>query len=173
MSCHEMTSVVGCHTTALDVQVPVVVHFRHDGAGAPAAYITDVSGAVVPGASLANTRPGPCSPPAGTIKVEAYGGNYASPSLSADYDPNGLGDVWTAPSELESFTVVVRRAGTVPAAPDRVFVQTPLGKYFLVEGDSRSWSVAQHAGLSEVIVGSFSVVAEGDSAFDVLWTVHT
>ena len=172
MSCHEMTSVVGCHTTALGAQVPVVIHYRHDGAGAPAAYITDVSGAVVPGASLANTQPGACALVADSIKLEAHGGNHASPSLASDYDPDGRGPVWTAPPELQSFTVVVRRAGTIPASPDRVMVTTPSGKYFLTEGDSRSWSVAQHSGRNEVLVDGFTVNAEGDSAFDVIWTVH-
>ena len=51
-------------------------------------------------------------------------------------------------------------------------VTTPSGKYFLTEGDSRSWSVAQHSGRNEVLVDGFTVNAEGDSAFDVIWTVH-
>lgn len=135
----------------------------------------DQNNAVVPQSAgqIAGHTEGACVAPTSSIKVESYGFNYASPALAADYDPNGNGPIWTPPGvDLQSVTVVVRKAGTKPGGPDRVRVDTPLGEYFLVQGDTRTWSVAQHADMNEVLLGISTIEAEGNSAFDVLWTVH-
>jgi len=110
--------------------------------------------------------------PVVSASITTFGANYASPTLAADYDPNGNGPTWTAPAGLQSFTVIVRKAGKKPADVNRVRVDTPTGKYFLIEGDVRTWSVAQDIAFNESLTGIPQVEAENDSAFDVVWTVQ-
>jgi hypothetical protein len=178
MNCAALGQVLGCRRFPSGATETVIIHseYRTAANGETVLYKTRyTSAAGVPIALGAGevVEPGACPVVPAGVKVETYGFNYASPALAADYDPNGNGPIWTPPGvDLQSVTVVVRKAGTKPGGPDRVRVDTPLGKYFLVQGDTRTWSVAQHADMNEVLLGISTIEAEGNSAFDVLWTVH-
>ena len=149
------------HTTVFNAFGAPIAAYYHD----EAATIIDPSSFMGGGTAVV----GAC--PVGTSNIQSGGQNYASPSLAADYDPAGNGQIWTAMANLQSFTIIVRKAGAVPASANRVRVDTPFGKYFLVDGDVRTWSVAQDASTNEVMLDTYQAEAEGDSAFDVIWTV--
>ena len=168
-NCLENTAVVGCYDNG-GVKTPVVIHYIYDNILEPAVLITDTAGVPVAGADATNTTPGVCSMP--TLEVQVLGGNFSEASISADYDPNGFGPAWVSPANLQSFTVIVRKAGSVPGTTNRIRVDTPFGNYFLIQGDVRTWSVAQHADANEFLSSGFVVEAEGISAFDVIWTVE-
>jgi hypothetical protein len=106
------------------------------------------------------------------VKVDPNGLNFASGALTTDYDPTGNGPIWTAPSRLQSFTVIVRKAGNTPGSANVVLVGLPSGKYFLTQGNTRTWSVAQEASGNEFLTEGHTVEAVGDAAFDVIWTVQ-
>jgi len=106
------------------------------------------------------------------VKIDPNGLNFASGSLTADYDPTGNGPIWTAPPRLQSFTVIVRKAGNTPGGANVVLVGLPSGKYYLTQGNTRTWSVAQDASGNEFLTEGHTVEAIGDAAFDVIWTVQ-
>lgn len=59
-TCKDSSTVLGCYTAAGASPVSVVIHFTYDYAGQPGVHITDASGAVIAGATLANTTLGAC-----------------------------------------------------------------------------------------------------------------
>lgn len=60
--CFNNTAVAGCYTGGA-APVSVVIHYIYDNVGTPSVVITDISGAVVAGATLANTTAGACALP--------------------------------------------------------------------------------------------------------------
>jgi hypothetical protein len=58
--CLNNSTVVGCFNDGTNPPQSVVIHYTYDNLGAPAVRITDSSGAVVAGATVANTTPGAC-----------------------------------------------------------------------------------------------------------------
>jgi hypothetical protein len=58
-SCKDTSAVVGCYTGGA-APVSVTIHYTYDYNGAPQVHITDLSGAVIAGATLANTSLGAC-----------------------------------------------------------------------------------------------------------------
>jgi hypothetical protein len=57
--CRDVGVVLGCYNDGT-APVTVAIHYTHDHQGAPAVRITDLAGAVVAGATLANTALGAC-----------------------------------------------------------------------------------------------------------------
>lgn len=58
--CFDNATVVGCFNDGVNPPQSVVVHYTYDNLGAPAVRITNAAGAVVAGATAANTTPGAC-----------------------------------------------------------------------------------------------------------------
>ena len=58
--CRDTNAVLGCYNDGVNPPVTVMVTHVHDFQGAPAAIITDITGAVIAGATLANTTLGAC-----------------------------------------------------------------------------------------------------------------
>lgn len=59
--CLNNTAVAGCYSDGTNAPASVVIHYSYDNQGQPAVHITDVAGAVVAGATLANTTVGQCA----------------------------------------------------------------------------------------------------------------
>lgn len=169
--CFDATTVIACHNGQ-----PAVVHYVHDHMGRPKVLITDVSGAVIPGATSANTTVGSCPVVASSQTVFGGGVNIAEGTFSATHDPNAIGPSWswtpTVGSELQSVTVTALEAG-FPASGNRVRVRFGAtgGEVWLVKGQSFTWSVAQHsANIAEFLDPGLDVRCFGNSAANVVWT---
>jgi hypothetical protein len=59
--CLNNAAVIGCYSDGTNAPVSVVIHYSYDNEGQPAVHITDLAGAVVAGATLANTTVGQCA----------------------------------------------------------------------------------------------------------------
>jgi hypothetical protein len=122
MTCLNNTSVAGCYASATG-NIGVVIHYTFDNAGAPKVIIADVGGAVVAGATLANTTAGACA--------------VASPDVEwltmCDTLPSG------AIVRFEQRTITSWNAANVPAsttaffAADRTTVYVPAGTVAVCE----------------------------------------
>lgn len=106
--------------------------------------------------------------------VRGYARNYASGALSADYDPQSNGSFFNVPGAtgaLQSLTVTVLRAGNIPAGPNRIIAFAGGGeKFFMVQGQTATWSVAQDDGSRFEELEKIDVACEGDSACSIMWT---
>lgn len=65
--CLNNTTVLGCYTGGAG-PVSVVIHYAYDNQGAPAVRITDLAGAPIAGATLANTSAGACAVPSPDVE---------------------------------------------------------------------------------------------------------
>lgn len=170
-----VTSVIGCHNGA----IPAVLHYVHATPGSPpVVIITSASGALIPGATGANTVPGACVIPDVPVQARILGGgiNIASGTQTAAYDPDGNGASWSwnpsAGPILQSFTVTALRAGT-PASGNTVIVRFgPTGsRVYLAQGQTFTWSVAQDDGnTAEIFDQEFRVDTVGNAAANIIWT---
>lgn len=59
-ACLNNTAVAGCYNSP-GGPVSVTIHYTYDNAGAPGMHITDITGAVIAGATAANTSVGACA----------------------------------------------------------------------------------------------------------------
>lgn len=66
--CRDVVAIAGCFNDGVNPPVTVMVTQTHDHQGAPAVRITDVAGAVVAGATAANTTLGACTLPSPTTE---------------------------------------------------------------------------------------------------------
>ena len=177
MKCNQLAPVQGCLLRVSGVHENVLIHYeyRNDVDGAAvlhAVRVTDALGVVLTVGVTDTLTPGACVIETQTKAITVQGGNFASGSQAANYDPDGNGDTWTAPvSGLQSFTVIVRGAGQYPVSADRVVVKTASGVYYLTQDQIRTWSVAQDASSDENLIDIVSVTGQGDSAFEVIWTM--
>lgn len=173
-NCYNNSAVVGCYTNAAGVSTSVVIHYTYDANGNPGVHITDSSGTVIPGASLANTVPGACATPVATRTVNGGGLNLGSGTLAASY---GLGGTtWSppaAPAKLQAFTVTVLVADNVPNGANTVtvaFAKTGTTLH-MVAGQSLTWSISQDNGLTaDQLDPGITVTTNGNSAATVNWT---
>jgi hypothetical protein len=68
--CYDYSAIAGCYTNAAGDKISVVLHYYTDYDGQPAVRITDAVGAIVAGATGANTTPGACLIDVGEQQVE-------------------------------------------------------------------------------------------------------
>lgn len=179
MQCSQLAPVQGCLIRGSGAQESVLIHYEYrvnvDGdAVLHAVRVTNAVGAILTVNVGDTLSAGVCAvsvPTAPAKPISANGGNYASGSFAASYDPAGNGGLWTAPLDLQSFTVIVREAGNVPSAANIVVVHVAGGKYFMTQDQIRTWSVAQDVSGDEYLDGITMVEGVGDTAFEVIWTI--
>lgn len=125
--CKNNEAVLGCYNDGTNPPQTVTVHYTYDGAGQPAVHITDLAGAVVAGATAANTSLGSCSVPSPDVEwetlcdVQADGSSvqFVRRSITSF---SGLGVPTTVvadftPDQVTPYTVT-GTVGTCPTCPE-------------------------------------------------------
>jgi hypothetical protein len=175
MTCLSYSTVQGCHNG-----LPIVIHYGHDGKGAPSVRYTNSAGVVVVGANASNTVAGACpSATTAVARLVSTGRNFASGTFAATHDPDGNGDTWTTQGAgtLQSFTVSVEESGTTPSATDIVIIDfgaTGRRLYLTKKMPAFTWSVSQDDGLTrEEFDRDIRIRGAGNTAFTVIETEQT
>ena len=123
-NCYNDTAVFGVFDDGSGSPQPVVLHYTHDGEGAPAVRITDAGGAVVPGADASNTTPGPPEPPTPGDVSHAVS-KQSGPYTVAGGTAQSVSVTFFAPGEVDSAAVPSGFTWSV-SAPDGAFISTPV-----------------------------------------------
>lgn len=180
MKCNQISAVLGCRLdTAGNPLGPVLIHTEYRTNASGQAYVyatryTDAANIPITLGAGESVKPGLCTPTVGT--VWPLGANYASGTLTAAYDPDSNGPTWVGNTfgYVQSVTVTVLKADSTPSGANRVRVNFPgagaAQRLFLTQGETKTWSVAQDSSNIAEALSAMSIEAEGNSAFNVVWT---
>jgi len=180
MKCNQISAVLGCRLDAAGNPLgPVLIHTEYRTNASGQAYVyatryTDAANVPITLGAGESVKPGLCTPTVGT--VWPLGANYASGTLAAAYDPDTNGPTWVGNTfgYVQSVTVTVLRADSTPGGANRVRVDFPgagsAQRLFLTQGETKTWSVTQDSSNIAEALSAMSIEAEGNSAFNVVWT---
>lgn len=125
--CLNNTAVLGCYSDGTNPPQSVVIHYAYDNEGAPATYITDLSGAIIAAATVANTTPGACALPTPDVEwIELCDEQADGTSIQfmrrsiTTFDGLGVATVVTDDFALDHTTpyTVTGTAGKCPTCPE-------------------------------------------------------
>ncbi len=168
-ACLNNTTVLGCFGTQT-----VAIHYVYDNAGAPKAVITNLSGVVVAGATLANTTLGVCTVQPVASVVTAGGAQVAGAIRAATPAFAGAVDNWdtsAVPDKLHSITVSARGvADGIPGATlNQVNIDLPDGTVLsLLNNETRTFSVTRD--LDSELRRDYRVRVSGNAYASITYT---